>query len=123
MAQPKDEHATINYLDWQELYETEKPFQLFSASAEADSPIQRSTNLVFKEGDLERIYDLRGAESTCSLDTQGFSFLKHKTQVRDFGRRENVEETYLSEVEELLRHEIDGIDQVYFFDWRVRLIL
>lgn len=115
-----DEEAKLQYLDWQQLYEIEKPFQLFSAVAQADLPDQRTTNLVFREGDLECIHDVRGTESQFTLDKQGFTFRRHHTLVEDFSRREDVEDFYLPEIEDLLRREVNGVDQVYFFDWRVR---
>ncbi|KAK4697612.1 hypothetical protein P7C71_g480, partial [Lecanoromycetidae sp. Uapishka_2] len=120
MDRPQDEETRIQYLDWQVLYEKEKPFQLFSALPEGDLPNQRTTNLVFKEGEAECIHDVRGKESHFVLDKQGFTFRGHQTQVHDFGRREDVEGIYLPEMEELLRRELKEVDQVYFFDWRIR---
>ena len=119
MCQPHDEQAVLNYLDWQKLYGTEKPFQLFSVVGGGHLPDQRTTNLVFKEGEVETIHDVRGTESHYSLNKQGFTFRIYPTRVHDFGVRDEVENVYLPEMEELLRREVEGVDQVYFFDWRV----
>ncbi|KAL2058644.1 hypothetical protein ABVK25_001372 [Lepraria finkii] len=120
MCQPHDEQAVLNYLDWQKLYRTEKPFQLFSVVGGGHLPDQRTTNLVFKEGGVETIHDVRGTESQYSLNKQGFTFRTYPTRVHNFGVRDEVENVYLLEMEELLRREVEGIDQVYFFDWRIR---
>ncbi|KAK3167106.1 hypothetical protein OEA41_010231 [Lepraria neglecta] len=113
MCQPHDEQAVLNYLEWQKLYGTEKPFQLFSVVGGGHLPDQRTTNLVFKEGEVETIHDVRGTESQYSLNKQGFTFRIYPTRVHDFGVRDEVENVYLPEIEELLRREVEGIDQVY----------
>ena len=119
MSLPQDEEATLQYLDWQDLYETEKPYQLFSAISSEDLPNRRTTNLIFKEGDRELIRDVRKTESQFTLDRQGFTFISHRTAIQDFKSSEEIENGYLPEVETLLQREMEGVDQVYFFDWRV----
>ena len=119
MYYSKDEEAKLLYLDWQDLYNTEKPFQIFSLVPDHDLPDTRSSNLVFKEGDTEVIHDARGMEPAFCLDKHGFAFRRHKTQMRDFEHAEAMESIYLPEVEALIKKEVEAVDQVYLFDWRV----
>jgi hypothetical protein len=117
----RDEQAVFQYVDWQDVYKTEKPYQVFSAIPETDLPEQRSTNLVFKDGPLEHIYDARGKKNDFDLDTHGFAFREHRLSSVDFAVGQEIEDRYLSEVESLLREDLDEVDQVYCFDWRVSM--
>ena len=119
MPEPANEQAVLNYLEWQDFYAKEKPFQLFSVVPNSGLAGEMTTNLVFKEGQIEFIRDVRGEESLYLLDTQGFAFSVYPTCVPDFSVRENIENVYLSEMEELLKREVENVDKVYFFDWRV----
>ena len=113
-----DMTVTLKFLDWQELYAEEKPFQIF-IDIPKDALDQRSSNLVFKNVQV-RLKDVRTiSDPIFSLDANGFVFRKHKTQVSNFADRETVEKTYLPEVESILREEMEGVDRVFFFDWRV----
>ncbi len=109
--------VTLKFLDWQELYSREKPFQIFIDIPE-DATDQRSSNLVFK-GIQVPLKDVRAMPDQFSLDANGFIFRKHKTDVRNFADGKTVETAYLPEVEAILRDEIEGVDKVFFFDWRV----
>ena len=117
---PLDEKAILLYLKWQELYKTEKPYQLFSAIAEQQLPIQGATNLEWTNGDIETIHDVRGIESQFTLDKNGFGFCSTSTNVRNFSSTAQIEKTYLPEVENILRREVEGVDQIHLFDWRIR---
>ena len=117
---PLEENATLQYLKWQELYETEKPYQLFSTVAKQELPVRGATNLEWTKGDVEIIHDVRGRVSQFTLDTNGFAFLKVPTNFRDFESSEQIEKIYLPEVEDILWREVEGVDQIYFFDWRIR---
>ena len=117
---PLDERAILVYLKWQELYETEKPYQLFSAVTEQELPVRGATNLEWMKGDVEIIHDARGIISQFTLDKNGFAFCETPTSFRAFESTEQVEKKYLPEVENILRREVEGVDQVHFFDWRIR---
>ena len=119
MPEPSNEQAVLNYLNWQDVYAKEKPFQLFSVLPSSSLDGERTTNLVFKEGQVEFIRDVRGEESSYSLNDQGFAFRVYPTGLRDFSVRGNIENVYLSEMEDLLKREVEGVDKIYFFDWRV----
>ena len=117
---PLEEKAILRYLKWQELYETEKPYQLFSAVTKQELPVRGATNLEWTEGDVEIIHDVRGIVSHFTLDKNGFAFRNAPTNFRDFGSTEQIERIYLPEVEDILRLEVEGVDQIHFFDWRIR---
>jgi len=115
----RDETASLTYVDWQNIYCTEKPYQIFSAVAASDLLGTTTTNLVFKDGPDECIHDVRGSESAFSLDSQGFAFCQHKMREAGFEDSDHIETKYLPEMEALLRREVACVDKVYFFDWRV----
>ncbi|KAL9609701.1 MAG: hypothetical protein Q9167_005551 [Letrouitia subvulpina] len=114
----RDVQASLSFLHWQDLYNLEKPFQIFINIPE-DAEDQRDTNLVFKRVCLT-IRDVRGLSTELSLDTNGFIYRQHTMRTTDCTDREDVEQSYLSEVEELLKREVEGADRVFFFDWRLR---
>ena len=115
--QQRDEDT---YLDWQELYTVEKPFQLFSAIADPNLVGHPTTNLIFKDGEVEHTHDVRGSESHFTLDTHGFAFCSHHLTTQNFEDRKWIKETYLKEVGTVLHREVGHVDQVYFFDWKVQ---
>jgi hypothetical protein len=109
----------MTYIEWQDLYSTEKPFQIFvSFDAGAGENI-RDTNIVFGQGTEEIIHDCRGKEGDFTLDEHGFSFVTHHSQMVSWDDSDTVKEVYLKEVEEVLRQQVDDVGQVFFFDWRV----
>lgn len=68
------------------------------------------------------IHDLRGKESSFSLDRQAFLPLPSvpAPQDTDFLSDASITTTYYPAVEALLRHALPGIKQVYIFDHTVR---
>lgn len=113
--------VTFRYLVWDDLFYEEKPFEILT-DIPKDAPDQRKTNLTFTEGREELVVNCRGIENNFSLDTHGFSFHKHKSALTpdDFHNRQEVESTYLPECEELLRKLVQNVDQVFFYNWRLR---
>lgn len=107
----------LKFLKWQPSYEFEKPFQVF-INVPDNARDKRTTNLVFEDVAVE-IGNLRHLTHTTSLDQHGFIYRKYKTHVQDLTDRSAVETSYLSEVESILRQEVDGADRIFFFDWRV----
>ncbi|KAH8822070.1 hypothetical protein F5884DRAFT_658980 [Xylogone sp. PMI_703] len=113
----KDARARLNYFDWQEIHEIEKPYQIF---IEVENENDRTSNLTFREGPEEVIHDVRGQEGAFTLDTTGFAFRKHVSSVKDFQSRSVIEKEYLPECEKVLMDELDDVDEVFIFDWRLR---
>jgi hypothetical protein len=120
MIVPQDEQARFKYLKWLDLYKIEKPFQLFLDIPE-DSPDQRRSNLVYEDGPAETVRDVRGHEADFSVDRNGFAYIKHDFTLsnEEFQNNSVVESTYLPECEKILRENLEGVDRVHFFDWRV----
>jgi hypothetical protein len=110
---------SLKFLKWQELYEIEKPFQIF-IDIPKDADDQRDTNLVFETVEINAS-DVRGRLQDLSIDTHGFVYRIHPTAFTDFTNKTAVEALYLPEVEKVLKQELDNVDRVFFFDWRVRL--
>ncbi|KAK4455291.1 hypothetical protein QBC34DRAFT_389712 [Podospora aff. communis PSN243] len=116
-----DTTNTYQYLQWQELYETEKPFQILLDIPE-DSPEQRRHNLVFEDGPVETVHDVRGRESEYSLDKNGFTYIKRASNMApdDFTNRDKVTNVFLPELEAMLKETLDDVDQVFIYDYRRR---
>lgn len=117
-----DEVAQLVYVDWQDIYSVEKPYQIFS-SLSSDLSDLSTTNLVFKDGEVETMHDLRDNQSEYTLDKQGFQFCQHSLNLHDVSSEEQIRSSYLPQMEALLRDHVDGVDRVFFFDWRVRATL
>jgi hypothetical protein len=110
--------AAILYIEWDPLFEVEKPFELF-VDIPPDVEDQRSTNIHFCETSTQ-ISDVRGQEDTLSLDENGFIYRSHITKITDFADPAVIEEQYIPEMEELLKMEVDGADKVFVFNWKVQ---
>lgn len=114
-----DQKATFTYLKWQERYQYEKPFQVFSALAD-ESTAQSSSNLHFEDGNDELVRDVRNKKHKFNLDVHGFAFSNHRFQSSWFVDSDTIVNHYLPEMEVLLRQHLRSIDTIYFFDWRIR---
>ncbi|KAK0732044.1 hypothetical protein B0H67DRAFT_566500 [Lasiosphaeris hirsuta] len=115
---PIDEQASIVYLEWQELYESEKPFQVF-----ADVPQGfhgRLTNLVFAPAPPLEIRDLRGREDAYTLDANGFRLVRNRMPAFDLSTKESMESNVVPYLEDLVTKHVDGADFVRCFDWGFR---
>jgi hypothetical protein len=49
------------------------------------------------------VHDVRGNEFWYILDTNGFQFVKHKSEEKDFDNDEQIKRIYYPEIEELLK--------------------
>lgn len=113
--------SNLEFLQWQDLYEKEKPYELFIDLPDELATKLKQTNCKFTKVD-HTIHDVRGIEDTLSLDANGFIFRKYPTILSetDLLSRDSVDRVYLPEVESILRKEVVGVDRVFFFDWRLR---
>ncbi|KAK5989641.1 Hydroxylase/desaturase CTB9 [Cladobotryum mycophilum] len=112
--------ASFNYLKWQDIYTTVKPYMTVPASiSPADKP---ATNIIFERGPHQKVRDVRGSECDFNLTDNGFVYNKWQSCMTpaDFTNPEKIEKVLLPEFEELIRKEIEGAGQIFFFDWRVR---
>ncbi|KAF2175361.1 putative 7 alpha-cephem-methoxylase [Zopfia rhizophila CBS 207.26] len=115
MSSPKDERVRLKYFKWKDLYEQEKPYILLMDVPD-DFP---SCNFEFEDGQLETIHDLRGRDVTFSLEDNAFKVVHFPTKQRNWDRA-SVQNDYFPEMEHLIRREISGVTDVFFFDWRLR---
>ena len=114
----KDRQVAFEYLEWQDLYEEEKPFEVFIQIPDG-LPDARPTNLVFNKVCTQLVKDIRGNESEYTLNEQGFQVVKVPTAFKDFYNRDSVEQHYKAECAQLLMDNLEGVDRLYFFNWRV----
>ncbi|KAF7676171.1 hypothetical protein GT037_005676 [Alternaria burnsii] len=119
MTSPRDEVARFSYLQWQPLYETEKPFQVFS-NISCSALEQRSTNLHFIDGEPQTIHDIRGRESEFGLDRNGFMIRKDEMREADLTTEEGFRRDYLPHIENMMKEHVADIDHMVCFDWGFR---
>lgn len=112
------ERASILYLRWDKLFEKEKPFHVFR-EIPPNAKDQRVTNITFEQKVVE-FHNIREREELFELDTHGFMIRHHQPELSNFANKQAVESLYLPEVEKLLKRELDRVDHVCIFDWRVR---
>ncbi|KAK3167104.1 hypothetical protein OEA41_010229 [Lepraria neglecta] len=118
--EPKHERRKLMYLQWDDKFEQEKPYQIVSENIPELDGLARS-NIQMGEGPEELIEDVRGRESTFSLDQNGFQIIKHQFPSIDYQSNDDVENVYKPEIERLLKEQVEGVDKVVFFNWRLRL--
>ncbi|KAJ5565073.1 hypothetical protein N7513_001315 [Penicillium frequentans] len=123
---PSDIQTKLTYLHWQNSYTHTRPYRIaqFGRNKKND---ERTHNLVFHKGDAaETIRDIRGVNdfTKFTLETNGFVYAKHPpplfTQPKDFLDPEQVRNLFLPECEAILRKEIEGVDRIFIFDWKIR---
>lgn len=117
MSCPRDETAILNYAKWLPIYKKEVPYQILSAFP-GD---YKKTNLEFGPAPVaETILDIRGRETSFKADSHGFQVCHQKTAVQDWTNKYVIEAQYYAEMEGLLKKVLGGVDEVFFYDWRVR---
>ena len=113
-----DELVKLRYANRLPIHDFEKPYQIISEL----SGVYRKSNIECNLApERERIQDLRGQERLYGIDSHGFQVLEHYSAIKDWSDKQAVEEHYLPEVERLIANHLDGVDEVYIFNWRVRL--
>lgn len=125
---PSDIQTKLTYLHWQNSYTETRPYRIAQFGRKKKND-EQTHNLVFHKGDsAEIIKDIRGVSDITkfTLETNGFVYAKHPppifTQPKDFLDPEQVRNVFLPECEEILRQEIEGVDRIFIFDWKVRYI-
>lgn len=114
-AYPVACRATLMYAQDRPCFKHEKPYSVLSYLKDGAT----TTNLVWEHGEEEVFYNLRQSSEQVELDKHGFCFCVAPTEFADWGSRQRVEENYLPEVENILKREVSGADEVQIFDWRV----
>ena len=118
--EPRHERRKLMYLQWDELFRKEKPYQIVSENIPEVQHLAKQ-NIRMAEGPEELITDIRGNESAFSLDENGFQIYEHNFPTIDYQKLEDVEQIYKPELERLLRRNVLGVDKVEFFNWRVSI--
>lgn len=111
-----DESVKLSYLQWQEKYLAEKPYQVF-VPLPMGVPEENASNLVFRLGDEEVIRDIRGSSTSFSLDEHGFAIGSMDMSPHLFSEVEITNE-YIPRTCELVKEAVNA-DLVIPFDWRV----
>ncbi|KAK3619133.1 hypothetical protein LTR56_017611 [Elasticomyces elasticus] len=116
----KDVKVQLTYLKDDPLYETVKPLQITPNFADTE----HKTNVRLEPGQLETLHDVRGLSGSplgnFSLDDHGFKYVKAPTTFTEWGSQPKIAQSYLPELEKLLRQEVEGCDEVLFYDARIR---
>ncbi|KAI5856234.1 hypothetical protein BZA05DRAFT_462140 [Tricharina praecox] len=68
------------------------------------------------------IHDLRGNESSLSLDKEAFSFHTIPTSLKynDFADDQKIETVYYSEIKDIVRKHVSDVKEIFIFDHTVR---
>lgn len=115
-----ERHALVQFLKWTSLYQTEKPFQIFS-DLSPDAVDQRKANITWEERQIQ-VHDLRNSAHKFQLDTHGFTVrcLPRFTELPD---RESITEEYIPAIKKMLQAELEEVGTIFVFDWRVSDLL
>ncbi|CAI7565185.1 unnamed protein product [Penicillium glandicola] len=126
---PMDVETKLKYLQWQTSYTHMRPYRIAQFGRKRKNNEQKLHNLVFQEGDAaETIRDIRGIieaeeNQSFSLETNGFVYRGYPPPLfknpKDFSDPDHIQKVFLPECEAILRNEIEGVDQVFIFDWKV----
>lgn len=112
------ETGSLQFVKWQDLYLEEKPFMLF-IDPPKDGKDNRTTNIVYESRQVQ-FQDLRGREHLYDLDEHGFAYVHHQTDFQDYENLAAVETEYFAACSEILKNNLEGVDDIFIFDWRVR---
>ncbi|CAG8069228.1 unnamed protein product [Penicillium salamii] len=112
-------HTRLRYLKWDERYKREKPYQINSHIPGLSE--HEKSNLSF-ESVAQSIADIRGQEDEFTLDTNGFQVLADRSPPWDFTQGLTIK-AYYDEIETILKGNIEGVDKVFCFDYRVGCLL
>lgn len=112
----KDIQVRLQYLKDDPIYKEQKPLQITPNFMDN----QNKTNVKLAPGELETVQDVRGRENEFTLDRNGFRYCHAPTAFKDWSSQPSIAQSYLPELETLLRKEIDGCDEIMFYDARIR---
>lgn len=68
---------------------------------------------------LETIKDVRGTQKVLDLDLRGFCYIKAPTNFNDWASEQEIKKVLVPEVEDLLRQELKGCDEIHVIDIKV----
>jgi hypothetical protein len=108
---PSTFSATIQYLERNDLYKVEKPYQTTFDTSALGGP---TDNLKFVEKTIE-IHDAQNIRGNFSIDRNGFEFHRWPTELslQEFGSDEDVRKTYYPEIERYVRQARSGCAHIH----------
>lgn len=109
--------ASLDFLSPLTLYETQKPYRIFSQDLAAHGRPRSNIELEKHQGIF--IHDIRGREDQFSLDEHGFQPISHTIKFTAFDDPARISGEFLDEVEELIMNNIPGVKGLYLYDWKV----
>lgn len=112
----KDVTVKLQYLAHDPIYEKVKPLQVVPGFLDREG----KSNVRLQPGEPETIVDIRHVAKDFTLDDNGFCYVKAPTSFKDWTSQSKIGEVYLPEMEDLLRRELDGVDEIMLFDARIR---
>ena len=113
-----DEQVELRFLQWQDLYKQEKPFEIVTEAVQGSE--NRRTNLVFGTNGQQTISDIRGKEEIrFALDNHGFAYRSKPCPFDGYDSKQRIVEEYLPWAESIIKQEVGDIGRVFIFDWRV----
>ncbi|GAB1739481.1 hypothetical protein NU219Hw_g4436t1 [Hortaea werneckii] len=98
------------------MYKTIKPLQITPNFQDTEG----KTNVVLEAGPKETIRDIRSTDQPFDLDKNGFKFVKASTSFTNWSSQPEIAEHYLQEMETLIHREVDEVDEILFYDARIR---
>lgn len=111
-----DVQVQLHYLKDDALYKNTKPLQIVPEWRDTE----RMTNVQLEAGPKETLHDVRGHEGNFSLDAHGFKYVYAPTTFKDWSSQPEIGRVHLPELENLLRKEVKGADEILFYDARLR---
>ncbi|KAH9985174.1 hypothetical protein F4779DRAFT_632510 [Xylariaceae sp. FL0662B] len=107
--EPRQLEAELAFLQWNDIYNVEKPFQTF-INLPSDAEDKRSTNLMWEKRP-KIIRDLRSV-NTFEIDESGFIFRNYPSRLTEFSDKNKILTTYLPEVEDIIKKELKGVEKL-----------
>jgi hypothetical protein len=122
-----DIETKLTYLQWQTSYTETRPYRIAQFGRKKTKNEQKKPhNLIFQKGeDIEVIRDIKGMkeDQKFTLEANGFVYRRYpppwSTTPKDYWDPEQIRNVFLPECEAILRNEIEGVDRVFIFDWKV----
>ncbi|KAJ4149961.1 hypothetical protein LMH87_010733 [Akanthomyces muscarius] len=115
LGQASDQVARLNYIRWQDVFKTEKPYEVLFSVPQG----RERQNFELEAGPEQRIQAARGRESQFNLDTHGFEFRRQTMELELF-TRERIESLYFASIRSILGEAVGDAAEVVIFDWRLR---
>lgn len=112
----QDVNVRLQYLKDDPIYKKQKPLQITPNFLDTE----KKTNVGLAPGQPETIHDVRGRMDQFSLDSHGFQYVHAPTSLTEWASQPKIAKAYLPDLEQLLKREVAGCDEIIFYDARIR---